>query len=138
MTTCRTDYCPLPVSLLLQDYNNVTVFIVSRFHRLDHVKAVSLIHKGCVPLSACTPWLHCLTGLNTMLYFTGWNTTKLYHGYTKPSARLISTQIMSTHEIQSDTRYTSFIMQWGQFLDHDLTLTPMSVSRARYVCVQVA
>lgn len=68
-----------------------------------------------------------------VICYVGWNTTKLYHGHRKPSARLISTQVMSTHDIEADTRYTSFIMQWGQFLDHDITLTPMSVSRARYV-----
>lgn len=61
----------------------------------------------------------------------GWNASKLYHGFPKPSARLISTKIMSAHTIEADSRYTSFLMQWGQFLDHDITLTPMSVSRAR-------
>ena len=61
----------------------------------------------------------------------GWNTSRLYHGFSKPSARLISTQVLSAHQIDADTRYSSFIMQWGQFLDHDITLTPMSVSRAR-------
>ncbi|XP_067938237.1 peroxidasin homolog isoform X2 [Watersipora subatra] len=62
----------------------------------------------------------------------GWNASKLYHGFSKPSARLVSTRVMSSHEIEADNVYTSFLMQWGQFLDHDITLTPMSVSHARF------
>ena len=73
-----------------------------------------------------------VTELLHLFICVGWNKTKLYHGFVKPSARLVSTEIMSAHQVEPDNRYTSFVMQWGQFLDHDVTLTPMSVSRARY------
>ncbi|XP_071494887.1 peroxidasin homolog [Diadema antillarum] len=68
-------------------------------------------------------------GFNTPV---GWNTTLLYHGFTKPSARRVSSQIISTTEITSHQDYTHMLMQWGQFLDHDMDFTVMSLSRARF------
>ncbi|XP_058461280.1 peroxidasin isoform X2 [Malaya genurostris] len=58
----------------------------------------------------------------------GWNRTALYHGFPKPSARLVSTSLISTNEITSDDRITHMVMQWGQFLDHDLDHAIPSVS----------
>jgi peroxidase len=46
-------------------------------------------------------------------------------GQELPSARLVSTQFAE----DADTPYENFtllVMQWGQFLDHDLTHTPIS------------
>lgn len=50
----------------------------------------------------------------------GWNKERLYYGFKKPLARLISTSLISTEEITPDTHITHMMMQWGQFLDHDL------------------
>lgn len=50
----------------------------------------------------------------------GWDKTRLYHGYKKPPARLISTKLISTQKITPDDKITHMVMQWGQFLDHDL------------------
>uniref|UniRef100_A0A182QQU6 Uncharacterized protein n=1 Tax=Anopheles farauti TaxID=69004 RepID=A0A182QQU6_9DIPT len=50
----------------------------------------------------------------------GWNRTATYNGYRKPSARLVSTGLISTNTITPDDRITHMVMQWGQFLDHDL------------------
>lgn len=58
----------------------------------------------------------------------GWNKGKLYNGFPKPSARLVSTTLISTKEITSDTEITHMVMQWGQFLDHDLDHALPSVS----------
>lgn len=50
----------------------------------------------------------------------GWDKNRLYHGHRKPAARLVSTSLISTHNITSDDSITHMVMQWGQFLDHDL------------------
>ncbi|KAJ4448745.1 hypothetical protein ANN_00136 [Periplaneta americana] len=42
-----------------------------------------------------------------------------------PSARVVSTQFATEADIPYDN-YTLLVMQWGQFLDHDLTHTPIS------------
>lgn len=58
----------------------------------------------------------------------GWEKGRLYYGYPKPAARLVSTTLISTHDITSDDRITHMVMQWGQFLDHDLDHALPSVS----------
>lgn len=50
----------------------------------------------------------------------GWTKGKLYNGFPKPSARLISSSVIATDTISPDERITHMVMQWGQFLDHDL------------------
>ncbi|KAG8038033.1 hypothetical protein G9C98_006358 [Cotesia typhae] len=50
----------------------------------------------------------------------GWDPSRLYYGFKKPPARLVSTKLISTTKISSDSRITHMVMQWGQFLDHDL------------------
>uniref|UniRef100_A0A182WJQ7 Peroxidasin n=1 Tax=Anopheles minimus TaxID=112268 RepID=A0A182WJQ7_9DIPT len=50
----------------------------------------------------------------------GWNRSAVYNGFQKPSARLVSTSLISTNTITPDDRITHMVMQWGQFLDHDL------------------
>lgn len=50
----------------------------------------------------------------------GWERGRLYHGFPKPSARLVSTKVIATKKITQDQHITHMVMQWGQFLDHDL------------------
>jgi len=64
-------------------------------------------------------------GFNTPV---GWNNTR-----GKPSARLISMEIMSTMDITNDTELTHMAMQWGQFLDHDFTFQVTSPNTARFI-----
>lgn len=64
-------------------------------------------------------------GFNTPI---GWSKTRRYNGFFKPSARLVSTRIVSTEEISPDDHCTHMLMQWGQFLDHDITHALPSIS----------
>ena len=45
-----------------------------------------------------------------------------------PSARLVSHSLLSAAEVERSSRHTHMLMQMGQFLDHDLDLTPSSAS----------
>lgn len=59
---------------------------------------------------------------------TGWSDNKLYNGFKKPLARLVSNEIISTDSVSPDSTYTHMLMQWGQFLDHDLDHSLPSLS----------
>ncbi|XP_050587454.1 peroxidasin homolog isoform X2 [Bombus affinis] len=58
----------------------------------------------------------------------GWEKNRRYYGYPKPSARLVSTTLITTHNVTSDSGITHMVMQWGQFMDHDLDHALPSVS----------
>ncbi|XP_071524649.1 peroxidasin homolog isoform X1 [Panulirus ornatus] len=64
-------------------------------------------------------------GFNTPV---GWSKTKQYYGFFKPSARLVSSRIISTEEVTPDHHCTHMLMQWGQFLDHDIDHALPSIS----------
>ncbi|KAK7488478.1 hypothetical protein BaRGS_00020263, partial [Batillaria attramentaria] len=68
-------------------------------------------------------------GFNTPV---GWNRGKLYNGFHLPSPRLISSLLMATPHITNDDLHTHMLMQWGQFLDHDLDLSPQAISFSRF------
>ncbi|XP_030760728.1 LOW QUALITY PROTEIN: peroxidasin-like [Sitophilus oryzae] len=58
----------------------------------------------------------------------GWEKNKLYNGYPKPASRKVSTSLIATSKITQDEEITHMVMQWGQFLDHDLDHALPSVS----------
>lgn len=62
----------------------------------------------------------------------GWNKSILYHGYMLPNARDVSTHIITTNKITHDKKFTHMLMQWGQFLDHDMDHTVMAMSLNRF------
>lgn len=52
----------------------------------------------------------------------GWTDTS------KPSPRVVSLELIATKEVTNDEQFTLMLMQFGQFLDHDLDLAPSSPS----------
>ncbi|CAG9862575.1 unnamed protein product [Phyllotreta striolata] len=58
----------------------------------------------------------------------GWDKNKKYFGYPKPSSRLVSITLISTKKITPDPEITHMVMQFGQFLDHDIDHSLPSVT----------
>ncbi|XP_057200052.1 peroxidasin homolog isoform X1 [Triplophysa rosa] len=85
-------------------------------------------------------WGASLTAFERLLkpvYDNGFNlprgTTERWHnGFPLPLPRLVSTTMIGTETITPDDRYTHMLMQWGQFLDHDLDSTVVSLSQSRF------
>ncbi|XP_023381728.1 peroxidasin homolog [Pteropus vampyrus] len=86
-------------------------------------------------------WGASLTAFERLLksvYENGFNTPRganpgrLYHGHALPMPRLVSTTLMGTEAITPDAQFTHMLMQWGQFLDHDLDSTVVALSQARF------
>ncbi|XP_048582220.1 peroxidasin [Nematostella vectensis] len=50
----------------------------------------------------------------------------------RPSARLVSTELVAAANVTDDKKHTHMLMQWGQFLDHDMDFTVTSLSFSRF------
>lgn len=59
----------------------------------------------------------------------GWFGQKTIANYSKPSTRSITEELLSTKEITDDPWNNHMLMQFGQFLDHDLTFAALSNNR---------
>ncbi|KAF1747223.1 hypothetical protein GCK72_023685 [Caenorhabditis remanei] len=68
-------------------------------------------------------------GFNTPV---GWEKGKLYNGYQVPNARKVSRVLIGTDETTPHSHLSAMTMQWGQFIDHDLTLTAPALTRHSY------
>ncbi|XP_070811168.1 peroxidasin homolog [Pituophis catenifer annectens] len=86
-------------------------------------------------------WGASLTAFERMLksvYENGFNLprgigpNRNYNGYTLPMPRLVSTTLIGTETITPDDQFSHMLMQWGQFLDHDLDSTVAALSEARF------
>ncbi|XP_066468473.1 peroxidasin homolog isoform X2 [Tiliqua scincoides] len=86
-------------------------------------------------------WGASLTAFERLLksvYENGFNlprgigTNRRYNGYTLPIPRLVSTTLIGTETITPDDQFSHMLMQWGQFLDHDLDSTVAALSEARF------
>ncbi|XGW04994.1 hypothetical protein V3C99_015853 [Haemonchus contortus] len=62
----------------------------------------------------------------------GWERGRLYYGYPKPNPRDVSRLLVATESITPHSYLSAMVMQWGQFIDHDLTHTAMALSRQSY------
>ncbi|XP_018121404.1 peroxidasin isoform X2 [Xenopus laevis] len=85
-------------------------------------------------------WGASLTAFERLLksvYENGFNlprgiSGRIYNGFPLPLPRLVSTTLIGTHTITPDEQFTHMLMQWGQFLDHDLDSTVVALSQARF------
>uniref|UniRef100_A0AAQ5Y2R0 Ig-like domain-containing protein n=1 Tax=Amphiprion ocellaris TaxID=80972 RepID=A0AAQ5Y2R0_AMPOC len=106
-------------------------------------------HDGTCNNLQHSMWGASLTAFERLLksvYDNGFNlprgaTELLHNGYRLPLPRLVSTTMIGTETITPDDRYTHMLMQWGQFLDHDLDSTVAALSQSRFsdgqLCAQV-
>lgn len=62
----------------------------------------------------------------------GINRDRFSNGFPLPLPRLISTSLVGTEAITPDDQYTHMLMQWGQFVDHDIDLTVTALSLSRF------
>ncbi|KAM9354891.1 thyroid peroxidase [Pholidichthys leucotaenia] len=56
----------------------------------------------------------------------GWNPERLHHGFQLPPPRMVTKEIMRSSSKWKDDIYSQLLVEWGQYIDHDITFTPQS------------
>nr|XP_037271145.1 peroxidasin homolog isoform X3 [Rhipicephalus microplus] len=69
-------------------------------------------------------------GFNTPV---GWTAEKPVNGHPLPLARAVSTGLVSTEVVEGDSEHSHMLMQWGQFLDHDMDFSMPAISHERFI-----
>ncbi|XP_069018977.1 eosinophil peroxidase [Embiotoca jacksoni] len=64
----------------------------------------------------------------------GWDPKRTYHNVSLPPVRLVSQDVLFTHNdnISVDSTLSHLLVDWGQWIDHDMVLTPQSPSTAAF------
>ncbi|XP_034530636.1 thyroid peroxidase [Notolabrus celidotus] len=62
----------------------------------------------------------------------GWNRGWLYNGFQLPPPREVSIKILRSSVKQEDELYSHMLVEWGQYIDHDITFTPQSTSSSSF------
>ncbi|XP_077424399.1 eosinophil peroxidase [Vanacampus margaritifer] len=64
----------------------------------------------------------------------GWDPNHTYHNFSLPPVRLVSQEVLFTHNdnISLDSTLSHLLVEWGQWIDHDLVLTPQSPSMVAF------
>ncbi|XP_067337021.1 thyroid peroxidase [Channa argus] len=62
----------------------------------------------------------------------GWNRGQLHNGVQLPSPREISKKILRSSSKSKDDIYSQLLVEWGQYIDHDITFTPQSTGSAAF------
>ncbi|KAM3609205.1 uncharacterized protein V6R79_011012 [Siganus canaliculatus] len=64
----------------------------------------------------------------------GWDPDHTYHNATLPPVRQVSQEVLFTHNdnIASDSTLSHLLVEWGQWIDHDVVQTPQSPSTAAF------
>ncbi|KAM4040370.1 thyroid peroxidase [Anomaloglossus baeobatrachus] len=63
----------------------------------------------------------------------GWNTDFLYINFSLPPVREVTNKIIhaSNKAVQEDSLYSHIIIEWGQYIDHDMAFTPQSIKKVK-------
>ncbi|XP_073327904.1 eosinophil peroxidase [Pagrus major] len=64
----------------------------------------------------------------------GWDPEHTYHNATLPPVRLVSQEVLFTRNdnISLDSTLSHLLVEWGQWIDHDVVQTPQSPSTAAF------
>uniref|UniRef100_A0A3Q3LBT3 Eosinophil peroxidase n=1 Tax=Mastacembelus armatus TaxID=205130 RepID=A0A3Q3LBT3_9TELE len=64
----------------------------------------------------------------------GWDPEHTYHNVSLPPVRLVSQEVLFTHNdnISLDSTLSHLLVEWGQWIDHDMVLTPQSSSTVSF------
>ncbi|XP_077425824.1 thyroid peroxidase [Vanacampus margaritifer] len=65
----------------------------------------------------------------------GWNAGRLYNGFELPMPKEVSKKIMESSIKCGDDAYSHMLVEWGQYIDHDITLTPQSPGKPGDDCL---
>ncbi|KAJ7333691.1 hypothetical protein OS493_015773 [Desmophyllum pertusum] len=113
----------------------------SAHRRINNCSSMCFHHKYRTIDGTCNNLQHSMWGasltpfkrLLSPVYENGYNTPVGWQDTDgRPSARLVSTELISSKEVSDDERYTHMLMQWGQFLDHDIDFIVSSLSTLRF------
>ncbi|XP_074548684.1 thyroid peroxidase [Halichoeres trimaculatus] len=63
----------------------------------------------------------------------GWNRGRLYNGHQLPLPREVSMKVMRSSSTQDDEAYSHLLVEWGQYIDHDITFTPQNTQSAAFL-----
>uniref|UniRef100_A0A669QRP7 Thyroid peroxidase n=1 Tax=Phasianus colchicus TaxID=9054 RepID=A0A669QRP7_PHACC len=65
----------------------------------------------------------------------GWDPSVQYNGVQLPLVREVTRKIIHTSNdaVTEDNLYSDIIMVWGQYIDHDISFTPQSISRTSFL-----
>ncbi|XP_053289746.1 thyroid peroxidase [Pleuronectes platessa] len=61
----------------------------------------------------------------------GWNRGWLHNGFQLPPPREVSTDIIKSSFKSKDEAYSVLLVEWGQYMSHDITFTPQSTGLSR-------
>ncbi|XP_069582907.1 thyroid peroxidase [Ranitomeya imitator] len=66
----------------------------------------------------------------------GWNTDFLYMNFSLPPVREVTNKIIhaSNNAVHEDSAYSHIIIEWGQYIDHDMAFTPQSINKVKSMC----
>ncbi|KAM6912777.1 thyroid peroxidase [Xenentodon cancila] len=62
----------------------------------------------------------------------GWNRERLHNGFQLPLPRRVSGEIIRGSCKWREDDYSQLLVDWGQYIDHDITFTPQSTSNAAF------